>query len=141
MKTITVLFAIFVAQFIQAQVDHKTTITVVVENLKSNEGTVIAGLYTETTFLKAAPELSATAKIENGTATLHFENVTPGMYGITVFHDKNSNNQIDFEASGMPMEEYGISNNKFNPYGPPVWSDARFMVEEEDLEFNIRLSR
>lgn len=141
MTTIILLFSMLMFQQVDPSEKETTTITVIVENLETDEGTVIVGLYSEETFMKANPEKSLTSKIENGKATITFENVKAGSYGITVFHDRNDNSRMDFDSMGMPLENYGISNNKFNPYGPPVWSDARFEVTEKPLDFNIRLTR
>jgi uncharacterized protein (DUF2141 family) len=54
-----------------------------------------------------------------------------------VLHDKNGNNQMDFESNGMPKEAYGMSNNPMS-YGPPQFSDAAIEVKE-DQKIVIRL--
>lgn len=141
MKTLITLLCMLLTQQFFAQEAKTTTITVVIENLKTDEGSVLGSLYSEETFLKSNPEYSAKSEVVEGKATLVFENVPEGIYGITAFHDQNGNQKMDFEPSGMPAENYGISNNKFNPYGPPVWSDARFEAAGETLDLNIRLTR
>jgi len=97
-------------------------------------------LYSEKTFLKAKPEFSEEAAIVNGKANVTFKGLPAGTYAISCFHDKNGNNQMDFEPTGMPLEPYGISNNKINYYGPPLWNDAKFNFEEQPLSMSIRLS-
>ncbi len=114
-----------------------TTITVTVP-VQSNDGTIIAGLFNENTFMKAAPLQGAESKIEDGKATLTFTNVAPGTYGITLFHDKNGNKNMDFEPNGMPKEMFGVSNNIMS-YGPPQWSDAKFEVTSEPITMEIRM--
>lgn len=116
MKTIiTVIGLVFFTHFMNAQDDaisvaEGTTITVTVP-VNSSEGNILIGLYTEDTFLKAAPLMRASAEIVDGKATATFENVAAGTYGISLFQDKNSNKQMDFDANGMPLEPYGVSNN------------------------------
>ena len=44
---------------------------------------------------------------------------------------------MDFNESGMPLESYGTSNNVMT-FGPPQYDDAKFKVENNDLELNIR---
>jgi uncharacterized protein (DUF2141 family) len=141
MKTLITLLCIFFTQQFFAQEAKTITITVVIENLKTDEGSVLASLSSEKTFLKSNPEYTAKSLIADGKASLVFENIPEGIYGITAFHDENNNQQMDFEPTGMPAENYGISNNKFNPYGPPVWSDARFKAAGETMDLNIRLTR
>lgn len=141
MKYFIILISVFLAQQIQAQSNNTSTITVIVENLDSNDGAVIFGLYTEITFMKAKPEFNSKSKIVNGIARITFEGITPGTYAISCFHDKNGNGQMDFEPTGKPLEPYGTSHNKINPNGPPKWSDAKFEVSGTPLELNIKLMR
>ncbi len=141
----TILFSIslmFTATILSAQntstsILKETTITISVP-CKSSEGNVLIGLYTEDTFLKAAPIKSVSAEIVDGKATATFENVEVGSYGISLFQDKNSNKQMDFDANGMPMEPYGVSNNTMS-YGPPQWSDAKFEVADQPITMEIRM--
>lgn len=141
MKTIIIILSMCLVQQFYAQEATNSSITVVIENLKSNDGAVLASLFTENIFLKADPKLIVKSKVEDGKAILIFKDVPAGVYGITVFHDQNENERMDFDASGLPQENYGISNNKFNPYGPPVWSDARFELTATPVEMNIHLTR
>jgi len=143
MKTIILTLTLAIsALFANAQTETNvttdgTTITVTVP-VPSNDGTIIAGLYDENTFLKAAPLQGVESKIEDGKATLTFTNVAPGTYGITLFHDKNGNKNMDFEPNGMPKEMFGVSNNIMS-YGPPQWSDAKFEVASEPISMDIRM--
>ncbi len=143
MKTILLSISLmFTATFLSAQNtsitnSEGTTITVSVP-CKSNEGNVLLGLYTEDTFLKAAPNMSVSAEIVDGKATATFENVPVGTYGISLFQDKNNNKQMDFDAGRMPLEPYGVSNNVMS-YGPPQWSDAKFEVTDQPISMEIRM--
>lgn len=113
------------------------TIKVIINNVPNNKGNVAMALHTQNTFMKADPVKAKTSKIENNIVTLTFENVTPGEYAILANHDANSNGKMDFRENGMPLESYGASNNVMN-FGPPQFSDAKFTVENKDLELNIR---
>ena len=57
-------------------------------------------------------------KSEKGKLTLIFENVLPGEYAISALHDANDNQRMDFQANGMPIENYAMSNNPML-MGPP----------------------
>jgi uncharacterized protein (DUF2141 family) len=136
--SIAISFSLFFAKAQESTISEKgTTITITVPTTATT-GEIIAGLYNEDTFMKAAPIKDATSKIENGKAVLSFTNVVSGTYGITLFHDTNGNKQMDFEANGMPKENYGVSNNVMN-FGPPQWSDAKFDVDNEPITMEIRM--
>jgi len=136
MKTLfTTLFLALISLGTFAQ--NGITITVQVP-VPSEEGTLIAGLYDEATFLKSEPLQDKDSNIVDGYATLVFENVLPGTYAIALYHDKNGNKIMDFEPNGMPKEMFGASNNVM-AMGPPTWRNAKFDVSSEDIEMEIRL--
>ena len=144
MKTVILTLATMIVSFYgKAQADNATaevagtTITVTVP-VQSTDGKVVFGLYDESTFMKTGPLVGLQSAIEDGKATVTFTDVSPGIYAISLFHDKNNNNQMDFEPNGMPKEMYGVSNNVMS-YGPPQWSDAKFEVGSEPIEMEIRM--
>ena len=142
MKTIyTLLIALIFTVNVNAQTETKVTsndqnITVTIQNIKNDKGSVLLGLHTEDTFMKGPGVKNLKSKIENGQVTVTFKNVEVGTYAIMVMHDENDNNRMDFE-NGMPLESYGMSNNPMS-YGPPQYQDAKFEVNDKDLSFNIR---
>ncbi len=113
-----------------------TSITVKV-TLNGTGGYVLFSLHNESTF-KKEPLEKASSEIINRKATVTFNNVKPGTYGIMVVHDKNDNKRMDFEPNGMPIEAYGMSNNPMS-YGPPQWNDAKFEVLSTPLNIEIIL--
>lgn len=138
MKTSITIIALLLSTFVFAQEDQSVTVTVVFDNLISDEGKVSAALYDEATFMKAAPLDAVEGKPENKTLTLVLEDVSPGAYGIITLHDFNENGRMDFEANGMPKEPYGTSNNVL-AMGPPNFGDAKFIVGKEDITLHIKM--
>ncbi len=67
-----------------------------------------------------------------------FDEVPKGAYTITCFYDKNNNGKMDFSLKGMPLEDYGSSNNVMS-FGQPGFEDTKFEVINKDLTFEIKL--
>ncbi len=111
------------------------TLTVTVP-IKSQEGKVGFALYNKATFMQQPLDAKET-KAADGKAIVIFENVTPGEYAVVAYHDKNSDNRMNFQANGMPLEDYGCSNNVMS-MGPPQWSDAKFEVKDTPVAIEIR---
>jgi len=137
MKTIAILFSLFLCQIAFAQTETTGNIVVSVENLSSDEGKVYFALFNEDNFLKKAPIQGEVSEIKEGVAQITFSEVPSGTYAVTAYHDKNGNQQMDFESNGIPKENYGVSNNQMNLYGPPLWEDAKF--EFDGSEKNLKL--
>ncbi len=122
----------------KAQESEGATITVVVENVLSNQGTILAGLHTSETFMKAEGVSDAFVPAAAGEVKFTFENVAPGTFALLILHDANDNLQMDMEPNGMPKESYGTSGT-MNMYGPPTFESAKFEVTKEDQEIRIRM--
>ncbi|WP_431161441.1 DUF2141 domain-containing protein [Flagellimonas beolgyonensis] len=138
MKTVTLALSfLFVSLVAMAQEKNGATITVIIDNVTSNEGKVLAGLHTAETFMKGPGIQNMESAIENGKVVLTFTNVAPGTYAIMAMHDANDNKRMDYQANGMPMESYGMSGNDMT-MGPPQFNSAQFEVSDQDLSFTIR---
>ena len=138
MRTIIFFLLAAVSTISFGQEVKGVTITVTIPNLTNNDGAASAALYNEATFMKAAPLDSQGATPENNMVTLVFENVAPGDYGIITLHDEHGNNRMDFEANGMPKEDYATSGSGTG-FGPPSWSNAKFTVGTEDVQLEIKM--
>lgn len=142
MKTILVTIALSLTTLLltaQAETEissEGTTITISVP-VQSSEGKILFGLYDESNFMKN-PLAGLDGEIIDGKSTVTFTNVSPGVYAVMLYHDKNDNKQMDFDPNGMPLEMYGVSNNSMS-YGPPVWSEAKFEVTSSPIEMEIRM--
>lgn len=113
------------------------TITVSIDNVANDKGSVGFALHSKDTFMKAAPIDAADVSIKDRKATMTFKNVKPGNYAILALHDANGNGTMDFAENGMPLESYGVSNNVMD-FGPPNFEDSKFEVSDKDLDLKIR---
>lgn len=126
--------ALFVSNVINAQ--EKFTITATVVNVTSSEGKVGFALYNKENFMKT-PILASDVKIVDGKSTVTFKDVEPGEYAVVCYHDKNNNDKMDFATNGMPLEDYGSSNNVMN-FGPPTFENAKFTVSDKNVSLEIK---
>ena len=116
---------------------QNNTITVTVVNASSDDGKIGFSLYAKDNFMRN-PIQGKEGKIKEGKSTIIFENVPKGEYAIVCFHDKNNNDKMDFSPNRMPLEDYGASNNILNPYGPPTFDTAKFVVSDKNVSLAIK---
>ena len=131
--TIVTAALMMTASFVSSS---QQTITATVVNATSDDGKVSFALYNKETFMKT-PLQAKTAKIVDGKSTVVFEGIDAGEYAVICFHDKNNNDKMDFQENGMPMEDYGASNNVMS-FGPPTYLNAKFAVEGENVTLEIK---
>lgn len=138
MKKLLVVIGLFACILtLSAQENSGLTLRVVLENVPNNEGSILSALHTEETFLKVAGIKKKKDKAEKGELVLIFNDVEPGTYAVSVLHDANDNQRMDYEVNGMPKENYAMSQNPML-MGPPTFKDVKFIVAEDDLELHIR---
>lgn len=138
MKKVLVAFEIFVSILtLSAQENNGVTLRVVLENVLHDEGSILSALHTEETFMKAEGIKMKKDKAEKGELVLIFNDVEPGIYAVSVLHDANDNQRMDYEGNGMPKENYAMSQNPMS-MGPPTFNDVKFIVADDDLDLKIR---
>ena len=138
MKTFTLFFCGLLCSFaLQAQDDKEKNISVSIENLRSDEGQVLIGLYTKETFMKGRGMRDTIIPADSKNIRVTFKNIPEGEYAVMAMHDKNTNFRMDFDSGGMPLEDYGMTGNDMS-YGPPTFDLAKFILKDKDVSFNIR---
>ena len=99
---------------------------VIVKNVKNSKGVLMVGVFnSQKTFTRKAwggqkpPAMTGTVKVT-------FNDIPPGEYAISVYHDVNENGQLDSNFMGIPKEGFGFSNDVMGAFGPPTFEKARF---------------
>lgn len=118
--------------------ESSITIKTIISQMNNDKGTVYFALFaSEEDFDNRKYFQTRSAKADKNGVVVTFKNITEGVYAITCFYDENNNGKMDFNSDGMPMEDYGSSNNVMS-FGPPRFTDAKFDVKDKDLTFEIK---
>jgi len=141
---IMIRFILFISFYLLTLIGFSQTkeqtykITETVVNAVNDKGTIHFSLYdSEENFNSRTVTAKATGALQDGVSVVAFTDVKPGVYAIICFHDANDNGKMDFEPTGMPLEDYGASNN-IQSFGPPQFTDAKFEVNNTNLAFSIK---
>lgn len=86
-----------------------------------------------------SPFIGKTIAIKNNNALIEFEDLPFGDYAIKAFHDEDSNDDLNTNILGIPIEDYGFSNNARGMFGPPSWEDAKFNFNSETKIIEIEI--
>ncbi len=111
-----------------------------VEGMESAEGGLRVALFADAASFEAEEKLAGVFLPANpeGLAIV-LRGLAPGSYGISAFHDRNGNGQLDRNLVGAPKEPYGFSNGARGSFGPPGFDEMTFTVGEEPVAVEIRL--
>ena len=78
-------------------------------------------------------------KIIDNKVVQTIRNFLYGEYAIKVYHDENSNDELDTRIFGIPAERYGFSNNVRGSFGPPDYEEAAFKVSSSSNQVEIEV--
>jgi uncharacterized protein (DUF2141 family) len=141
MKTYISLF-FFVALFSMPLFAQESgTLQLTVSNIKTAEGKIMVAVFNEaSTFLTdnryegIAVPVTKAGSIEVAIPDLPF-----GKYALSIFHDKNDNDELDSNWMGIPKEPYGFSNNAKGSFGPPSYEKVVFDFEKDQQTHSVRV--
>lgn len=121
-----------------------STLTIKVKGIRNAKGKIDVVLYgSEKGFPMDHSSAVAMKQVDvdpkTMTAAIVFDRLPEGVYAATVMHDENMVGKMEFDASGVPLEGYGISNNPDSSSGPPTWDDSKFTVKQPDAAIEISM--
>jgi uncharacterized protein (DUF2141 family) len=114
---------------------------VLVKGARSDKGTIEYAVYDRAdTFPKdegAIARGGVPADMEE--ARIVVKGLRPGRYAVAVFHDEDGDGRFDQGFLGIPLEDYGFSNNAAVFFGPPSFNDAAVTVGPDGATITIDL--
>ena len=137
MYAIRSYYVVTLAQNIYAQ---SPILKLVVANFESAQGDLQVSIFnSEKSFLKEKEEYRI-YRFKIGTESNEFaiDDLPKGKYAMIIFHDKNSNNDLDRSFLGIPKEGYGFSNNVKPHLSAPDFQDCCISLDN-DTKVEIEL--
>jgi uncharacterized protein (DUF2141 family) len=118
-----------------------STFTLTVESIPESKGEIrIAVFDSQNTYeRKEDPVHAVVVPVDEQTITWSDDSLPHGNYAIAVYHDKNTNGELDTNLIGIPKEAYGFSNNARGKFGPASWEDAKFTVDSDNAAISIQI--
>lgn len=142
---ISVFLALLVVEIADAQeVSYQEELAVfelIVEGISEDSGEIrIAIFNSEASYNEKEEPLHAIVlPVDGNTLTWDEEKLPYGEYAIAVYHDKNTNGELDSNILGIPKEAYGFSNNARGRFGPASWKDAHFTISSNTYTISIQI--
>ena len=142
MTTLVKILAAFLMTLMMNAQDTKSTsgaVDIEIEGVSTAEGSIKVALFAnKDNFLREPLFATSVPASTTSPVVVAFENVPDGMYAISIYHDKDNNNELN-KAGFIPTEPYGVSNNIIPAMSAPKWNDAKFEVAGTRVKQIIKL--
>lgn len=116
-------------------------VMVIVTNIGVLEGHMHIGIYNDPeVFLEIGEEyLISRTKVNGSEMIIPISSLDIGSYAISLFHDVDSNEEIEKNFFGIPKEPYGFSQNYKPKFRAPKFSECSFVYDGKQIEIEIIL--
>ncbi len=114
-------------------------LTVEVTGIERLGGHMMIAVYDDEASWSASSGAVAEARdsVTGPLVRVSFPDLPRGYHAVMLYHDHNSNGELDTNMLGIPAEAYGFSNNA-GRLGRPDFDEARFLVDG-DMTISIEL--
>jgi len=115
-------------------------IVIEVSQIEEIKGNIMVAAYdSNTTFLTRVVIANGQFVVTGETVTCQME-LPFGRYAISIYHDVNSNGELDSNVFRIPKEPVGFSNNAKGFLGPPKFDDVIFDFDHDGQVIKIGLN-
>ncbi len=133
MKKLSISTLLMIGLLATSNLFAQRKLEVTVKNIKELKGTIRVALFNnEKDFLENFLE-GKIVKATGKEVKVVFENLKPGDYAVSVFHDENENEKLDSGFMGIPNEPYGFSNDAMGTFGPPSFEKAKMKLDSDKV--------
>jgi len=125
---------------VSASLAQAGVVEIAVTGIVQARGHVRVQLCTKDTFLKPTCPYEASAPATVGETVVKVNNVEPGEYAATAFHDDTDQGVVHQNFLKIPRERIGFSNDVPVHFHAPHFKDAAFFVghELQRITFKVR---
>ncbi|MEP6929805.1 MAG: DUF2141 domain-containing protein [Flavobacterium sp.] len=145
MKTINALYSSTMAFFFWVLIPsfaHAQDSSVTVSDIRSAKGQIILNVFKnsesyekESAFKKFVFDKK---NLINGKMTVSCA-LEPGVYGITLIDDENTNNELNKNILGIPKEGFGFSNFFMEKMKKPAFDDFKVDLRNNKNKISIKV--
>ena len=122
------------------QINEMATLEVKITGVRKAEGNMLVCLQRNSEkFLDDCQASASKAVVDLEDMAIQLRGLEPGIYAVSVFHDKNENDKLDENFLGIPKEDFGFSNNPKLGFGAPSFEACSFELREGNNEISINL--
>lgn len=116
------------------------TLSLDVSNVEEIDGNLMIALFKgEDSWKSNDAAEGKMVPVTSETMSISFDGLKPGEYGIKIFHDVNSDGELNLGNFGIPSEPYAFSNDAPVNFGPPSWTSAHFTIADGDNSHTVTL--
>jgi uncharacterized protein (DUF2141 family) len=119
-------------------------VDIIISGIRSEKGQIVIGVFKDSESYRTEEVFMRKAFLKdvdrNGVMKVQL-NLEPGVYGLCLLDDEDSDGIMHYNFLGMPKEGFGFSNLNFTGFTKPKFDSFKFRLNQEEkklIKFNVR---
>ncbi len=140
----TLFLKTFLLLLLPATTLNCQNIDVIITGIRSEKGQIVIGVFKDSESYKTEEVFMSKSFKKNvntdGGMTVQFS-LEPGVYGLCLLDDENSDGIMHYNFLGMPKEGFGFSDLYFTGFIKPKFDSFKFTLSEgqqKSIKFRVR---
>lgn len=138
MKSILLITSLLFLGFVES---HAQAFNLKISNVKST-GIIRIAFYRRENKFADEKNFAFTKEVKppkTGEATLSFNDIPAGEYGLALYQDSNGNKKLDTNLVGYPKEPFAFSQNIKPKFSAPTYEECKITFNANNTTFSIKL--
>ena len=121
--------------------EQQPALNIEIVGIDQMQGSIMVAVYrSQETFLSDDVVVGDSFEVTDKTVNAKV-NLPYGKYAISIFHDLNSDGELNTNMFGIPKEPIGFSNDARGTFGPPNFEKAAFDFSQDHQKLSITLTK
>lgn len=117
-----------------------SALIVTVDGVRNGAGEISLGLYaSEADWPRGRPLAHIVLPAAPGRLTYTFQDLKPGRYALSGFHDENDNGVFDTNVFGLPKEGFVFSRDCRPRFRPPAFDDCTIDLTQAPAAITVHV--
>lgn len=139
----TWILTLFISFASFSQSKNEASLTIKITHAKSDEGLIRLLVFDQAVGFPEHVQsavASYSLPIQHKESKVVIDDLPPGEYAVSVFHDEDNNGELEKHLLGFPSERYGFSNNPKLTFAAPTFENCSFLLEvNQNKHVHIKL--
>lgn len=122
--------------------NQTSSLTVEISGYSSTKGQLGIALYPSAQGFPSDAHHATIRKfypLTGSTMTIHLGDLPLGTYALAIYHDENKNQMMDKNMFGVPLENFGFSQNPTIHFKSPSFRECAFELRGGPKTVNVKL--
>jgi len=102
-----------------------------VSGITATEGSIRIALFNSEATFNDTPYAALSMPVTDAQMQVQMSDLPAGEYALMLFQDIDNNEELNTNLFGMPREPWGASLQGKTIMRAPVWSDLKFMIDND----------